>query len=173
MFVKVSTIETIRAWLLALLIFGMGGTAIELVLLGHYDGAWQLVPLALLGAGFLVVAWHLVRPSAGTIRGLEATMAGFLVAGVIGVFLHYQGSLEFQLEVDPTQQGWPLFMKVMHAKAPPALAPGVMAQLGLLGLVYAYRHPASARSGDPLETEPGAGARARGDGAPRAPSPGG
>jgi hypothetical protein len=27
------------------------------------------------------------------------------------------------------------------AKAPPALAPAVMAQLGFLGLLYTYRHP--------------------------------
>jgi len=29
----------------------------------------------------------------------------------------------------------------MTAKTPPALAPGAMIQLGLLGLVYTYRHP--------------------------------
>ena len=30
----------------------------------------------------------------------------------------------------------------MRAKAPPVLASGIMVQFGLLGLVYAYRHPA-------------------------------
>jgi hypothetical protein len=29
----------------------------------------------------------------------------------------------------------------MKAKAPPALAPASMIQLGLLGLLYTYRHP--------------------------------
>ncbi len=29
----------------------------------------------------------------------------------------------------------------MAAKTPPALAPGSMAQLGLIGLAYTYRHP--------------------------------
>ena len=30
----------------------------------------------------------------------------------------------------------------MTAKAPPALAPAGMIQMGLLGLLYTYRHPA-------------------------------
>ena len=30
----------------------------------------------------------------------------------------------------------------MRAKVPPVLAPGVMVQLGFVGLLYAYRHPA-------------------------------
>jgi len=31
---------------------------------------------------------------------------------------------------------------VVEATAPPALSPGLLVQLGLLGLVYTYRHPA-------------------------------
>jgi hypothetical protein len=48
---------------------------------------------------------------------------------------------EFQLEIDPSLPRWELFKKVMRAQAPPALAPGVMMQLGLVGLVALYRHP--------------------------------
>jgi len=33
---------------------------------------------------------------------------------------------------------WELVQKVMRAKAPPVLAPGMMLQFGLLGLAYAY-----------------------------------
>ena len=40
-----------------------------------------------------------------------------------------------------------LFWKAMAAKTPPALAPGAMTQLGLLGLAYAFRHPALGRPG--------------------------
>jgi len=55
--------------------------------------------------------------------------------------LHYRGSMEFQLEVNPELAGLELFLKVVRAKAPPALGPGAMIQLGLLGLAYAYRYP--------------------------------
>ncbi len=36
---------------------------------------------------------------------------------------------------------WDLLEKVLHAKAPPLLAPGMMMQLGLLGLAYVYTDP--------------------------------
>ena len=65
-------------------------------------------------------------------------MMSFLVAGVLGVALHFSGAAEFQREIDPAIGAWDLIKKVMRAKAPPVLAPGVMLQLGLIGLVYAY-----------------------------------
>jgi hypothetical protein len=68
-----------------------------------------------------------------------------MLAGGVGILLHYQGNAEFQLDVNPDLAGWALFAKVLHSKAPPALAPGVMAQLGLLGLIYTFRHPALRR----------------------------
>jgi hypothetical protein len=55
--------------------------------------------------------------------------------------------------MDPTQSSWTLFTKVMTAHAPPALAPGVMAQLGLLGLIYTYQHPALVGRDSPVSTE--------------------
>jgi hypothetical protein len=49
------------------------------------------------------------------------------------------------MEMDADQRRSEMFWKVLRAKSPPALAPGVMVQLGLLGLIYAYTAaPASA-----------------------------
>jgi hypothetical protein len=56
-----------------------------------------------------------------------------------GVYLHYLGNREFQLELDPSLSGLSLLGKVLHAKAPPALAPGHMSLMGLLGLAATYR----------------------------------
>ena len=61
--------------------------------------------------------------------------------------------MEFQLEVQPELSGSTLLWKVLQAKTPPALAPGVMAQLGLIGLAYAYRHPAIAQGATTLEED--------------------
>ena len=44
--------------------------------------------------------------------------------------------------MDPALSGMALFQKAILAKAPPALAPGAMTQLGLIGLAYTFRHPA-------------------------------
>lgn len=65
-------------------------------------------------------------------------MVLFVVAGIVGIVLHYRGNLEFQLAIDASQSRWELFKKVMRAQAPPALAPAAMAELGLLGLAYMY-----------------------------------
>jgi hypothetical protein len=135
----------LRRFVLAIVILGLLGTVTELVLLEHYEDSLQIVPLVFIGLALVTIVGHLVVPRAGSVWLLRAVMGVLVVSGVLGVVLHYRGGLEFQLEMDPTQSGWDLFAKVLHAKAPPALAPGVMTQLGLLGLVYTYRHPFTRR----------------------------
>jgi hypothetical protein len=132
----------LRRFLLALLTLGVAGVSTELVLLDHYEDGWQLAPFAVLGLGLISIAWHAAAGSAASLRLLRATMVLFLATGGAGIVLHYLGNLEFQREINPAQSQWEFFKKVIHAKAPPALAPAAMAQLGLLGLAYAFRHPA-------------------------------
>lgn len=136
-----TTLVVIRRVLLAILLIGMAGTTIELFLLKHDEEATQLIPLVLLGLGFLTIAWHAARPSAASVTTIQVMMALFIAAGVIGMFLHYQANVEFQLEMDKSLAGMPLFWKAVAAKAPPALAPGSLSQLGLIGLAYSYRYP--------------------------------
>ena len=89
-----------------------------------------------------ILGWHRASRSAITIHALRLTMVLAIVSAGIGFALHYRANAEFQLDIDPSMGGPALWMKVLRAKAPPALAPGVMAHLGLLGLAYTYRHPA-------------------------------
>jgi hypothetical protein len=94
----------------------------------------------------IVVAWHAAsgsRLSAGLLRGV---MLVFLAAGAAGVYYHYRANVEFQRETDPSLSGRALLWRVLRAKVPPALAPGVLVQLGLIGLVYGYRPPADKES---------------------------
>lgn len=135
------TLAVIRRVLLAILLIGMLGTTIELLLLKHDEEATQLVPLVLLGLGFATVGWHGARPTMASLMTMQTLMVLFVASGLIGMVLHYQANVEFQREVDKSLSGMPLFWKVMAAKAPPALAPGAMSQLGLIGLVYSYRYP--------------------------------
>lgn len=137
-------LRTIRRLMLAIVTAGMIGTAADLLLLDHYEDAWQLAPLVLIALG-LVTAALVARGSRPAIIAMQCTMVLFLAAGALGVLLHYLANREFQLEMDPALGGWPLFVRVVTAKAPPALAPAVMILLGLLGLLYTYRHPALAR----------------------------
>ena len=139
-----TSIETrLRRMLLALLTFGLVGIAFELVSFAHYEDALQTIPLVTIGAALVSILWQVASPSRASIRFLQLAMVLLAVTGLVGIVLHGQGNMEFQLEMDPTLSGWPLLSNILHAKAPPSLAPGVMAQLGLLGLIYSYRHPAT------------------------------
>jgi hypothetical protein len=135
-------LAVMRRLILAVWALGAVGTLVDLWLLEHYEDTWQLIPLALIGLAGLVLAWHLLTQSRVALRGFQLAMVLCLVSGATGVVLHYRANSEFQLEIDPAMSGRELFWKVIHAKAPPALAPGVMVQLGLFGLLFTVQHPA-------------------------------
>lgn len=139
---------------MAILVLGMLGSAADLLLLRHYEDKKQLIPLALIGTTLVVLAWLGLTGQRASLRALQLMMGLFIGAGLIGVGLHFQSNMEFQLEIDPSLQGSKLFLKVLRAKAPPALAPGVMVQLGLLGLAFTYRHPSLVAS-DPQTADKG------------------
>lgn len=134
--------DAARGILLAILLLGLAGLTAELLLLNHVEDFYQLIPLILSGGAVLTAALVALRPSPGSVRLFQAVMVLLLASGAIGVVLHFQATREFQLEMDPTLAGWALFRKAIVAKAPPALAPGAMTQLGLIGLAYTFRHPA-------------------------------
>jgi len=141
-----STLPAIRRLLLILLTFGILATTADLLLIDHHEDVLQYTPLVVNGLALATILWHVLGGGAASVRALQVVMLLFLVAAVLGVTFHYRGNLEFQLEINPERSSWELFKKVMQAKAPPALAPGIMAQLGLLGLIYTYRHPALSSS---------------------------
>jgi hypothetical protein len=131
-------LNRVRQYLIAILILGFGGTLIELLLLKHYEGTWQIIPLAVIAAGILVTAWSALSPNEISRTAVRTVMICCVLSGAIGIGLHYSGNVEFQREIDPAVSGMELLKKVLQAKTPPALAPGSMAQLGLIGLVYAW-----------------------------------
>ena len=135
------TIDVIRRVLLAILLIGLAGTATELLLLKHDEEPAQLIPLVLIGIAFVALAWHAIDERRTSLRLVQTTMVLFVVAGMLGTYLHYRANVAFQLEVDPAVSGRALLVKALTAKTPPALAPGSMSQLGLIGLAYAYRYP--------------------------------
>lgn len=144
----VHVLARLRTLLLIVLAVGLVGTGSELVAFEHFEDGLQALPVGLIAVALATVLWNATMPTRGSVRALQLLMLAFIAAGALGIYLHFAGNLAFQLEIDPTQSRWDLFSKVIHAQAPPALAPGSMAQLGLLGLLWAYRHPALARSSE-------------------------
>ena len=131
-------LSTISGVILAVLILGMAGLLAELALIAHYEDVTQWIPIALLGAGLLVVAADFVLARSWTQLLIQLTMVLVIAAGILGVYFHYSGSREFQLEMDSQMRGATLMWHVLRAKSPPTLAPGSMIQIGILGLGYAY-----------------------------------
>jgi hypothetical protein len=129
-----------RGLLLAVLLFGMVGIAIELLLLEHTEEFWQWVPIVLLALGIVAAVSVAVRASRATVRAFQGVMLLFVLAGAVGLFLHYSGNAEFELEMRPSLGGFELFRRSLMG-ATPALSPGTMTLLGLIGLVYSYGHP--------------------------------
>ena len=90
----------------------------ELVILEHSADPDQWIPLVVGASGLLSVTWAGIAPSVAALRTLQFLMLVYIGSAVIGVTLHVQADAEA-----------------------PALAPGLLAQLGCLGLLATYRHP--------------------------------
>ena len=135
------TETAVRKLVLAVFLVGSAGMALELFFLEHTESLWQWLPLIVLGAGILSGLVAAISPRRSTIGPFRMLMVAFLIVGLLGVLLHYQGNVEFALERDPSLSGLPLVWKVLRG-ATPALAPGTLAQLGLLGFIFSWRHPA-------------------------------
>lgn len=134
------TITRLRQALLWILIFGNVGLGVELVLLKHTDGVWQWVPLVLCALTVAACGWCAVAPGRLALRTLQGLMVLCIISGGVGVAQHFLGNMVYASESNPSLAGKELYIEAIVGSTP-ALAPGAMAQLGLIGLVFAFRHP--------------------------------
>lgn len=130
-----------RSLLLGVVLLGILGLAAELYLLAHYFETAQWAPLVTLGLAFVATVVVAIRPGRATVRAFQATMALAVVVGLVGVGFHLWSNFQFDVEIVPDSPPFERFVNVMRG-AVPSLAPGALAQLGLVGLVFCYRHPA-------------------------------
>ena len=133
-----TVVERLRLWVLGVIVLGLVGTMTELLLLEHDEEALQFVPLVLMVLGAVALVWHAVRKDTASLRALQIIMGLFVLSGFAGMAAHFHGSMEYQLELNPDLGVGELLEKIAQAKAPPLLAPGMMIQMGLLGLAYAF-----------------------------------
>ncbi|HEU4830141.1 MAG TPA: hypothetical protein VFT04_13185 [Gemmatimonadales bacterium] len=138
-----TTLRSFRRALLLLLVIGLIGTALELVLMEHLEDWWQRIPLVLIGAALGVLLWHAVARTRASVYALRILMAIFVASAAAGMVLHAKGNREFALETKPGIAGQEIVAEMLTG-AFPALAPGTMALLGLIGLLFTWRHPALA-----------------------------
>lgn len=133
-------LSTIRIVLLWLVVLGSAGTLAELLLIGHDESTAQWIPLGLLATAVVLGGVTLASLRPAILRVLQVLMVLMLAGGLLGIGLHYNGNEEFELEIYPTLSGIEL-VKESLTGATPVLAPGSMSLIGVIGLVFTYRHP--------------------------------
>jgi hypothetical protein len=137
-----AAVAPLRRALTWIAVVGFVGTAADLLLLQHYEDPWQWAPLAIAATATVALAAQVLRPGTTSLMMTRSVMIASVVAALVGVWLHYRGSMEFQLETDPSLGGLDLLLKVLRSKAPPTMAPFNLAVLGLVGLASTYRQRA-------------------------------
>jgi hypothetical protein len=134
------TAQGVRRILLAIVAFGVAGTLVELIFIGHNQDAVQWLPFGLLGATGVGLVWVARSPSPRALHGFRALMAVVTLSSTLGLYFHLRGNMAFELESDPSLAGFALLLESVQGGTP-ILAPGILAQVGLLGLAFTYRHP--------------------------------
>ena len=134
------TAHRLRLLALALAALASFVTLLELVFSEHYTEILMLVPFALTALTLFAIILVAFWPSTRLLRLFQGAMAPLFVGSALGVFFHLRGNLEIAQEVSPDLGGLGVAWKVLTGAAP-ALAPGLLAFVGLLGLIYTYRHP--------------------------------
>lgn len=133
-------VHPLRRLLLAVVVVGALGLIAELLLLEHTESVYQWLPLIILFVTAPLAVFLALRPTRPLIRVFQTLMIVTVVIGGLGVYLHFQGNTEFELEMDPALRGLDLVWSALGG-ATPSLAPGALVQLGLVGLASLYRHP--------------------------------
>ena len=123
-------LQTLRRGMLGLVVLGTAGINVELVVLEHYTDWNQRIPLVVSGMGLLAALWVVLAPGLTCLRVWQFTMLLFVGTGVTGITMHRD--------------------VVTETVIPPLLAPGSFIQLGLLGLLYTFRHPLVGDSHTPI-----------------------
>lgn len=107
----------------------------ELYLLGHYEDIQQLIPILCIGVSLILVVVLFFRRTDLTIGLFKIVLAISALSGVYGAFLHLRANFEFEQEMKPTAGNWDLILDSLSG-ALPALAPGSMIALALIGYIY-------------------------------------
>jgi hypothetical protein len=124
----------------AVLVLALVGTVVELGLLGHFEDPWQWAPIVVLSLCLSLTLTHFFAPGPLIRKLLRISMVLCILTGMVGLFLHMKGNFEFELEMYKNLSFFSLLWRSLRG-ALPALAPGSMIYIGLLGLITALIQP--------------------------------
>ena len=134
------TTNRLRECLLVLYLVGTASMTVDLVLLGHFQNLRQWAPLFALQLGPLTLIWQQIWCTHRATRVFQFVMVLLAATGFAGLWFHSSRNLGFALEIDPSAAARQIVNETLTGPTP-TLAPGALIHLGLLGLLYTYRHP--------------------------------
>jgi hypothetical protein len=142
-----ATIQGVRLLIMSAIALALIVIEVELIYVGH-TGAnnGQLIAVVLVAVGLATATWHTIARNTASIVVFRINMYLFLVFGLDGILTHYHAGVQSALKSQPALSGFPLLVAALSGNIP-LLAPGMLIQVGLLGLVYTYNHPLDARVG--------------------------
>jgi hypothetical protein len=126
-----------RRWVLAIFVLNALGVLAELLLLEHYESLLQQSPLYFMLLCSLALGIATLVRQNWALRFAQVSMAMTALLGMAGVYFHISENAEFELEMYPKMAGTELLWESLKG-ATPALAPGAITGLALLGLLYLW-----------------------------------
>lgn len=132
-------LRRLRRFLLLLTVSLFAGALVELWLVGHTEDVIQLVPFVASVVGIVVSLLVFFWPSTGTIQVMRIWMAVVVLGTLLGVYLHIEGNVAFEREVDPQATTSKLILQGLGG-GNPLLAPGILAIAALLAVASTYRY---------------------------------
>jgi hypothetical protein len=135
----------VRLLILAAIAAALIVSEAELLFVGHTgSNNGQVIAVVLVSLGLITVTCHAILRNTSSIVVLRLTMYPFLIFGIDGLFTHYHRAVQSVLKSQPALVGMPLVFATLSGKIP-LLAPGMLIEIGLLGLIYTFQHPLDVR----------------------------
>ena len=144
-------LSRLRRFLLVFSVLLFGGAVVELWLVNHKEETLQLIPFALCALGTVAALVAFFRPRRATLWLLRGTMALVVCGTLLGIYLHLDGNIDFQREIDPDAPASDMLLSVLSG-ANPLLAPGILSVAAVIALAATYYHPALAKGGNEEST---------------------
>ncbi len=117
---------------------GSFGILLDLLLMNHYEGYSQSIPILLLSFSSIIFIANLALRTKWLLKTFKYTLVILTVCAVSGVYFHFAGKAAFKTEIDPSLEGWNLILTCITGHSlPPVLAPGSIILVVLFGYAWA------------------------------------
>ncbi len=115
--------ERYRRFLLGAAAFVFGVTAVEMVLISHFESWIQWIPTVACTLGLAAVALIRFRPS--SIPAARVLLALIAISALVGSYQHLAANLELELEVRPGSTVGDVWLDALQGGVP-VLASGIL-----------------------------------------------